>query len=135
MPSGPIAEATLDVTVVPPPPQVKKVKFRAKASQALTVTFSTDVIGSNLRPASLTLTREDGIVTDASMFAVAYDPASRSATWTFSALPGGALPAARYRASIVAADVMDAEGRHLDGNRDGLGGDDFLWARTIKSKG
>jgi hypothetical protein len=81
------------------------------------------------------LTGEAGNALDASAFAVAYDPASRSATWTFPSLSGAALPAGRYRVSVLAADVVDAEGRRLDGNRDGLEGDDFVWAKTVRSKG
>jgi hypothetical protein len=64
---------------------------------------------------------------------VTYDAESRSATWTFPALPGGALPEGKYGVSLRAADVLNAANLPIDGNRDGIAGDDFVWGKRLKA--
>jgi hypothetical protein len=134
VPPGALAQVTLEVSEVAPPPEVKRVKFKARGAQELTVTFSSDVNPAALRPTTLVLTGEEGAVLDASAFAVTYDADTRSATWSFPALPGGALPEGKYAVSLRAAEVLNAANLPLDGNRDGIGGDDFVWGKTLKSR-
>jgi hypothetical protein len=52
-----------------------------------------------------------------------YDPATRTATLTFAS----PLPDGRYRATIAGSAVTDAAGNPLDGNADGVAGDDFTF--------
>src|SRR3712207_8646992 len=52
---------------------------------------------------------------------VTFDPASRTATWTFPGLEGGILPGGKYRVVLRAAAVADLLGQQLDGDRDGTG--------------
>ncbi len=54
---------------------------------------------------------------------VNYDPALRVATVFF----GGILPDANWRLTARAAGLADTSGNALDGNRDGVGGDDFTF--------
>jgi subtilisin-like proprotein convertase family protein len=63
-------------------------------------------------------------VADASLH-VTYDPASRTATVTFSGLSDGLFPDGNYTARLKADRVTLADGGMLDGNGDGLGGDDY----------
>src|SRR5207249_5546 len=99
-----------------------------------TVQFSADVSAS-LTAADLILTAADGAAIDPAAMAVAWDPAHNAATWTFPSLPGGVLPAGPYHVAVRASAIVDAAGRHLDGNKDGLGGDDYVSAKTYKSRG
>jgi hypothetical protein len=96
--------------------------------------FSTDV-SATLTAANLVLTAQDGSTIDPSLSAVTWDAAHNTATWTFPGLAGGTLSAGTFRVSIK-ADVTDpATGLHLDGNKDGLGGDDFVSAKAYRSRG
>jgi hypothetical protein len=63
---------------------------------------------------------------DPASIAVTFDAASNTATFTFPGLPGGVLPAGRYRVTLVAAGVT-AGGVALDGNGDGTPGDDYVF--------
>ncbi|MDB5300381.1 MAG: hypothetical protein JWO87_2044, partial [Phycisphaerales bacterium] len=49
-----------------------------------------------------------------------------TATWTFA----GALPDGSYTARLTAASVLDGGGVKLDGNGDGIPGDDFVYSFT-----
>jgi len=79
------------------------------------------------------LASEDGTtVIDPSLMTVSYDPAHRAATWTFPGVPGGALPAGRYRATILSAGLTDATGKALDGNRDHAPGGDYVVKTPVR---
>ena len=118
--------------VVDRPPAVTKVAFNRKGTQALTVWFNEDV-GASITADDLALRTEDGATTiDPALTTVHYDAARRAATWTFSNLPGGALPSGRYRATILSGGVSDAAGQALDGNRDGAPGGDFASRSVIR---
>jgi hypothetical protein len=113
------------------PPTVTRASFNRKA-QSLTVWFSEDVAGS-ISADDLVLGSEDGATTiDPSLTAVSYDTARRAATWTFPGLPGGALPAGKYRATILSAGLSDSAGQALDGNRDHAPGGDFVVKSPLK---
>jgi hypothetical protein len=129
-----VARVSLAVQKVSPPPTVRKVKFRDKAPQSVTVQFSVDVSAA-LAAADLVMMAADGTVVDSTLMAVAWDAKRRSATWTFPGLAGGRLPAGSYRVGIRASAIADAAGRHLDGNKDGVGGDDYAPAKAYKSRG
>jgi hypothetical protein len=129
-----IGKANLDVIQVPPPPVVTKVKFRGKKPQSFTARFSADV-SATIKAADLLVTAEDGTAIDPAALSMTYDPELHAATWTFPGLANGALPAGRYHITLRAAVIADAAGRALDGNKDGVGGDDFAWPKVLKSKG
>lgn len=110
------------------PPTVVKTAFKSKGSQSVTVWFSEDVSGS-ISSDDLFVHTEDGTtVVDASTLSMSYDPARRAATWVFSALPAG-----RYRATVLAAGLSDAAGQQLDGNRDGAPGGDYVVRQTLRA--
>ncbi|HEY7119997.1 MAG TPA: lamin tail domain-containing protein, partial [Tepidisphaeraceae bacterium] len=87
----------------------------------ITVKFSKDV-GASLGNASLTiLNQTTGQTLDPSRVTRTYDAATQTATWQFPA----DLADGNYRATVNASAVSDAQGRPLDGNGDGTGGDDY----------
>jgi hypothetical protein len=113
------------------PPTVTKASFNRKGTQSLTVWFSEDVSAS-LSADDLVLAGAGGAAIDPSLTAVSYDAARRAATWTFPGLPGGALPAGKYRATILSAGLTDAAGQPLDGNHDHAPGGDFVVKSPVK---
>jgi len=57
--------------------------------------------------------------------ALAFDPETLTATWTFSGLTGGSLPDGNYRATLFGAGISNATGTLLDGDGDGNPGGDL----------
>jgi hypothetical protein len=53
-----------------------------------------------------------------------YNPATNTATFTFTP---AVLPNANFRATLLAAGITDAANNHLDGDGNGVGGDDYLY--------
>ncbi|HEX8910943.1 MAG TPA: hypothetical protein VF796_01190 [Humisphaera sp.] len=137
--AGGVVSATVDVEQVPPPVGVRKVKFyRGKRDlpDRLAVAFTQDL---SAVPAAgdLHLVAADGTAVDLTGAVVEYDPERRLATWTFPtlALPGlavGQLPESSYTLTLSAATVRSTDAKPLDGNGDGLGGDDYLMAKPLK---
>jgi hypothetical protein len=78
-------------------------------------------IATNLASALTILNRTTGQTLAAGQVAFTYDPATQTATWQLPA----SLADGNYRATLSAAAVADAQGRHLDGNSDGVAGDDY----------
>ncbi len=137
MADGVLARMSLHVAKAPKPPEVKKVSLHNRsryAGMSLAVHFSSDV-GSTLAAADLVLTDAAGGVTPAASLAMTYIASKGTAVWTFPGLTNGALPAGVYHVRLVAAKIADAAGRLLDGNRDGVGGDDFVSSKGYRSKG
>ena len=132
--AGELARFKLKLNKAPPPdhpPTVTKAAL-SKGAQSLTVWFSEDVSAS-VSVDDLVLASEDGAMTfDPSLMTMSYDAARRAATWTFTGLPGGALPAGRYRATILSAGLTDSAGQALDGNRDRAPGGDY-GSKLLKS--
>jgi hypothetical protein len=60
---------------------------------------------------------------DPSTIGFSYDPATQTATWTLPTT----LADGNYRATLSSGGVQDSQGRSLDGNSDGTGGDDFAY--------
>jgi hypothetical protein len=143
--AGAVGSGNVDAIVVPPPPTVKKVKFtRGKKDRpdSLSITFSGDLAGpplaGDLQLAAITLDELGGTVStplDLSAASVTYDAAKRRLTWTFPQLLNGQLPAGQYQVQLKAARSLTAvDSKALDGNRDGLGGDDFVYSKLLKVK-
>jgi hypothetical protein len=133
--AGELAQFKLKVAKAPPPdrpPLVTKAAFSSKGTQLLTVWFNEDV-AATISSDDLYLADEDGVTAiDPSLMAVSYDAARRAATWTFPGLPGGVLPAGRYRATILSGGITDTAGQALDGNRDRAPGGDFVLKSPLK---
>ena len=95
-----------------PAPTVQPFVYNASA-QAITMTFSEDV-GATLTASDLQLIRSDDNVTiPTSNIALSYNAATRQATFTFPAYPGGALPDGNYVATIATGNVSDDTGNPL----------------------
>jgi hypothetical protein len=129
-----LAAFRLRVAKAPAPPQVRRVAFNGRGAQRLTIQFTSDV-GATITAADLVLTDSAGNTVSPSLMSLSYNAAKKSATWSFPGVSGGALPAGTYRVRLLAAGISDAAGRHLDGNRNGIGGDDFVWGRVVRSRG
>jgi hypothetical protein len=100
----------------------------ASGPHRLAFTFDQDVAAS-ITADDLELHNDTtGQVIPPSLFHVEYTPASRTAVWTFPGLPKATLPDGNYTARLKAAQITIANGAMLDGNGDGVGGDDFTLA-------
>jgi hypothetical protein len=88
------------------------------AKGRISVTFVEDVSGT-LTAGALSLQNRSGGTTPASSYA--WDPATLTATWTFTQLPADG----NYRATLTAAGVSDWSGVTIDGDGDGQAGGDL----------
>jgi hypothetical protein len=114
--AGELEHFKLRVAPRPKPPRVVKSAFTGKGEQSFTVWFSSDV-GTTIGVDDLLLRTEDGTTAiDTSPMSFTYDAARRAATWTFAGLPGAALPAGRYRATLLGAGITDAAGQPMGGD-------------------
>lgn len=128
-----VGQVDLEVIRPGPSPRVKGIKLTVGKNKphAVSVKFSADVSAS-LRATSLSLANIDGASPAPEAATVSWNPKSKTATWAFGGT--GFLPAGKYRVTLRAAEVVDAAGRHLDGDRDGAGGDDHATARPLRVK-
>ncbi len=105
-------------------PVVTSVAFsNAAAPHSLAVTFSENV------SASVSLNTLKVVNSSAQAISAAHyswNAATLTATWTFA----GALKDDAYTATISAAAAKNADGVRLDGNSDGIPGDDYSYAFT-----
>src|SRR5205085_11998214 len=84
-------------------------------------------LASVIAPDAVTIYNQTtGQAIPASALRVDYSPGPRSAVWTFPGYPHGILPDGNYVARLNASRITVAGGGMLDGNGDGLGGDDFV---------
>ena len=78
---------------------------------AIAIVFDAYVADS-LAPSDLVVTNlTTGSTLPSGMMAVAFEPATRTARWTFPGLAGGALPDGNYTAVLAASAVNDLAGR------------------------
>jgi subtilisin-like proprotein convertase family protein len=95
------------------------------APHRLTFVFDRDV-GQSITADDLEVRNQTtGQVLPASVTRVDYNAGSRTATWTFPGLARGLLADGNYTVRLKAQQVTIAGGGMLDGNGDGVGGDDF----------
>ena len=88
--------------------------------------FDKDVAGG-ITPDDLELRNDTTAqIIPSSVMRVDYTPGNHTAIWTFPGFARGILPDGNYTARLKAAQITIAGGGMLDGNNDGLGGDDFL---------
>ena len=107
---GPVVTATVRNTTQPP--------------HSISMTFSQDVSAS-LSLTSLVLGNSQSQAVPAAGFS--WNASTLTATWTYS----GALPDGNYSAQLSATGVKNADGVHLDGNKDGIPGDTYTYNFTV----
>lgn len=91
---------------------------------SLAVEFDRDV-GFSISVDDLVLTRTDmGASVDLNGASLSYDQNSMTATWGLAGLPADRIDDGFYTATLMAAGIS-ADGYLLDGNRDGVVGDDY----------
>lgn len=120
--SGNTSEFSPPAALSTTPPRVTFTQYSYfTLSQVITVHFNEDVSGG-LLPSSVSLhnLHTGGDVTPVS---VSFDPNADTARFT---LPDS-MPDGYYQVTVSAAGVMNAFGQHLDGNGDGIGGDDYTY--------
>jgi subtilisin-like proprotein convertase family protein len=100
-------------------------------AQRLVFGFDNDVSGGISADDLELFNQTTGATVPAGATALAYDPATRTATWTFPGVPRGVLANGDYVARLKADRVTLADGGMLDGNGDGMGGDDFTFRFTF----
>ena len=127
---------SLHVAQAPLPPRARSVLFVTGGRtrpQSLRLRFSSDV-GSTLNAGALVLTDGQGNAVAPALMNVSYEPISHTATWTFPGLINGRLAAGAYHVRLLGSVIADVQGRHLDGNGDGIGGDDLVWGGIVHSR-
>jgi len=104
-------------------------------------------VADSLDPSDLVVTNlTTGSTVPSGMMVVAFEPATRTATWSFPGLPGGVLPDGNYTAVLAASAVNDLAGRSLavgasfsfhvlrgDANADRVTNDEdlaFVWGQS-----
>lgn len=117
----------ISVADITPPRVVSVVQNGGDAQRStfreLAVVFSEDV---NVTTAALTLENlNSGEFIDVSDMVMIYDAGTKTATWTFPGLTGGSVPDGIYRATLQAALITDGVGHNLDGDSNGVGGDNY----------
>jgi subtilisin family serine protease len=105
------------------PPKSLSSQFTFQNSQSLVVQFNENVSAS-LSMADLVLENlTAGGNVDTSGFTLSYDSLTNTATFSVN----GILPDADFRARLVAGGIQDLSGNTLDGNGNGVGGDDHTF--------
>ena len=130
-PPGP-ANVTADVDFELFPPLVQseslneaQFAYYNRAVTEVACVFDANV-AADLMPAALVLFNQvTGTSVDPANMAVWFDPDTNTARWTFPGFAQGALPYGIYSVSLSAAGLVDPAGNQLDGNGDGVAGDDF----------
>lgn len=101
-------------------------KFLELSANQLTFQFSKNVQAS-LTTADLQLTNlTTGQPVATASISLSYNATSNIATFTFPGLANGRLTSGRYRAVLLASGI-DASGAALDGNGDGVAGDNYTF--------
>lgn len=99
-----------------PPPSVLAATLDLSTAQRLVLNFDQ---GATINSGDVSLNRIDSGV--AMPFAFHYNALTHTVTIT-----AGNLADANYRLTLRAAEITNSAGRQLDGNSDGVGGDDFI---------
>ena len=102
---------------------------RVQLSNINTIALRFDAnVGPSVQDADLRIWNATAMrfVDAAAVLSVAYDSTTNTATWTFPRPAGAsACPDGNYRAVVDGMAVYASTGRPLDGDGDGVGGDDF----------
>jgi hypothetical protein len=91
--------------------------------ESLSYTFDNDVVVT-IDDLTLRNISTGGAAVDLTGIGFNYDSATRQATWDFTSV--SAIGGSSYEVTLAAASIVDLTGNPLDGNADGVGGDDYL---------
>ena len=110
-------------------------ELRPNQLTSLTFTLSEDV-GASIEVTDLAIhndsTGQDVDLSSLTAEHLSYDPVSHVARWDLSSVP---LPAAYYTYTLNAASITDLAGNPLDGNGNGVGGDDHTGTLMVAVNG
>jgi len=121
---GPVGAFRVRVLPRPKPPVVKSIKL-TNHGQSIAVRFSENV-GAGIEQSALTLSSADGQTINGADLPFSWDAAHDTGTWTFSNEVSGILPAGRWSAHLSASMIVNSIGQQLDGNYNGIAGDDYI---------
>jgi hypothetical protein len=117
------------------PPKVTRVHFhegRRGTPESLEIQFNIDV-ASTIQASDLVVTGPRGVV-PASAVKMAYNAATRTASFEFPGYKDGVLPRGKYHVTVLATHIHDAQGHYLEGNAREAG-TSFVWRRSFTSRG
>jgi uncharacterized delta-60 repeat protein len=114
-------------TAAPVPPPIASADFRYQTAPHRVLINFTSNVGSSLSLADLSLVNlTTGTTPAPGSMSLAYESATNVATLTFPGLPNQILSDGRYRLTLSASGISDINGFRLDGNGDGIPGDDYV---------
>jgi hypothetical protein len=122
--TGDTSEFAAPVVVVDAiPPRVTFADFHYQSlPHAVAFTFDEDLAGAGLSASDATfLNLTTGL--EVGVNGYGFDPATHTLTFFFN----GIVPDGNYRATVHAAGLTDDAGNPVDGNGDGVGGDDYTF--------
>lgn len=95
--------------------------------QQIEVLFSEDVSASLSYDDLSIIDKATGLELDLSGGTVSWDTGTNAATWLLGSLADSTIPDGFLQVGLDADGIQDGGGAFLDGNRDGIGGDDFTF--------
>ncbi len=101
--------------------------FNFLTNHSLSLVFSEDVSASLTTADIQVLNLGTGIPIATGAMSLSYASATNTATVTFPGLTNSLLPDANYRATLIASGITDPAGNQLDGNGNGVGGDNHTF--------
>jgi hypothetical protein len=108
-----------------PGAKIAAANFPYQTGQRLVFTFDQDVASSISTDDIEVRNETTGQIIPTASLHLDYTAANHTAVWTFPGLNQTLLPDGNYTARLKASQITLADGGMLDGNGDGLGGDDF----------
>lgn len=119
--------ATPVQVLVSTPPTIQSVVYDyAAATPAVKVTFSEDVGASIQRGDFEIIQLASGLAIPLSKTTAVYDAGTFTATLRFPGFAGGVIPDGNYQITAFADGIRDGINNALDGNGDGVAGDDAV---------
>ena len=124
---GPAFSAT-HVLQNPPPPTIVSAAFLYEgAPHQVQFVFSQDVRGSLGTPDLTLLNLTSGAIYPIASQSLTYNPATKTARFSFPGFTNGVLTDGNYRATLNAAGITNSAGVPLDGDGNGTPGGDYAY--------
>ena len=105
-------------------------RWAQKARRRLVIHFNQDVSATLDKADLVVANRDTGRIIRVRDMNMTYDRINHVAVWTFPGISRGLLPAGRWRVRLL-GDGIRGSGKSLDGNGDGLTGDD--WTQVFRA--
>jgi uncharacterized delta-60 repeat protein len=114
-------------SLAPVAPPIASADFRYQTAPHRVLISFTSNVGATLSLSDLSLVNlTTGTTPAPGTMNLSYDPGTNVAMVTFPGLPNQNLADGRYRLTLSASGISDVNGFRLDGNGDGVPGDDYV---------